>query len=347
MLIPSFRTLIAWLSSEATTKAAMATPSPNDDPCRFPIVVRPATRAFLAAQSEAFGGSLAAFSGNLLDAVAAAQMESATYSQELVTTRFYTLLKDHGLSLPEAAELLREHDITASDMSTPSVLINKLNTQTLAWVADHFHVSYNWLSGTSDRLLEVRGHAWYKNQIEAARRLCETAQSNKRVKLYIVRKQGVDFDEEQSKVDEEPMMSATEFFPVLCVDHGVGTANTYTTFEVWESGRWSYERSRHHIKMVINFAFRLSLKKGIDFTLYGKSLDKDDFRTFLDGKATPAKLFKNYRSSTWHPDDYISTNKFECTKDEAEWEKIQSYSSNAYVFNEFDELLSKLKDSAL
>ncbi len=339
MIIPSFRTLITWLLSEATSKAAMTALGPNDDPCRFPIVVRPTTRAFLAAQSEAFGGSLAAFSGNLLDAVAAAQMESAVYSQELVTSRFYTVLKDHGLSLPEASEVLSKHNITANDMSTPSVLINKLNTQTLAWVAGHFHVSYNWLSGTSDRLLEIKAHAWYKNQVEAARHLCEVAKTSKGIQLYIIRKQGVSFDDEQSKIDEEPMMSATEFFPMLCVDHGVGTAETYTTFEVWESGRWSYERSRHHIRMIFYFAFRLSLKKGVKFTLCGKSLDEEDFNTFLDGRFTPAVLFKKFRSSTWYPDQYISTEKYECEKDKEEWGKIQSYSTNAYIFKEFDELL--------
>lgn len=343
MLIPSFRTLIEWLSSEATAKAAMSASSANDDPCRFPIVVRPETRAFLAAQADAFGGSLAAFSGNLLDAVAAAQMESSVYSQELVTTRFYTVLKDHGLSLPEAAEVLRVHNITASEMSTPSVVINKLNTQTLTWIADHFHVSYKWLSGTSDRPSKVREHAWYKNQIAAARHLCEVVQKSKSVRLYIVRKQGVDYADEQSKIDDKPMMEATQFFPILCVDHAAGPSKTYTTFEVWESGRWSYERSRHHIKMLFNFAFRLSLK-GVDFSLYGISLDEEKFNTFDDGKFTAAALFKKFQSSDWYPDQYISTSKYECEKDKEEWEKIQSYSSNDYVFKEFDELLSKLKD---
>lgn len=347
MLIPPFRSLIAWLLSEATTTAAMAKPGQNDDLYRFPIVVRPATRAFLTAQSEAFGGSLAAFAGNLLDAVAASHLESAVYSQELITTRFYSVLKDHGLSLPEAAEVLGQHNISANDMSTPSILINKLDTHTLDWTADHFHLSYKWLSGISDRPLEVKAHAWYKNLIEAARYLCEVSQNSKSVRLYIVRKQGIDFDDNQSKIDEEPMMSATEFFPLLCVDHKVGASSTYTTFEVWESGRWSYERSRHHIRMLFYFAFRLSLKKGCDFTLYGKSLDEEDFNTFIDGKFTPAALFKKFRSSAWHPDQYISTEKYECEKDKEEWVKIQSYSSNVYVLNEFNELLKKVKGDVL
>ena len=280
MQIPAFRDIIGRLIRQATVKALRADVPASDAALRFNVSVRPETRAFLDAQAEALGSSLAAISGNILDSVAAAEREAVGYSRELVTSRFYLLLREHGLSLPAAAEVLRSRGITAGDMSDQKLLLEKLDTKTLEWLADHFHVRYEWLAGQSDSPLTPRIGSWYKSQMAAARHLAALANSGSHVELVIARLAGkVDYADSESKDENASNEDALHFIPFVRVSHPAGPRESYETFEVLEHGRWNYWRCREHIKMVIYFATKIRSSRNGQIWVSGISLPPEEFST--------------------------------------------------------------------
>lgn len=340
MQIPTFRDIIARLTRQATVSALRADVPPGDAALRFNVSVRPETRAFLTAQAEALGSSLAAISGNILDSVAAAECETVGYSRELLTSRFYLLLKEHGLSLPAAAEVLRSRGITAGDMSDQKLLLEKLDTKTLEWLADHFHVRYDWLAGQSDFPLRPRSGIWYKNQMAAALHLAALASSGAHVELVIARCAGnVDYADVESKDENAANEDALHFVPFVRVSHQAGPREHYETFEVWEHGRWNYWRCREHIKMAIYFATKIRSSRGGQVFVSGMSLPPDEFSSLLNGSALMPSLVRKHRNVSWHPDDFVEPWSA-AAKDKPEWASILGSGDYQSVFQEFEQFLT-------
>lgn len=338
MQIPTFRDIIARLTRQATVSALRADVPASDAALRFNVAVRPETRAFLAAQAEALGSSLAAISGTILDSVAAAECEAVGYSRELLTSRFYLLLREHGLSLPAAAEVLRSRGITAGDMSDQKLLLEKLDAKTLEWLADHFYVRYDWLAGQSDWPLRPRSGAWYKSQMAAARHLAELAGSGTHVELVIARRAGnVDYADPESKDENAANEHALHFVPFVRVRHQAGPLETYETFEVWESGRWNYWRCREHIKMVVYFATKIRSSRGGQVFVSGMSLPAEEFSALCNGSSLMPSIVRKHSSVSWHPDDFVEPWSA-AAKDKAEWASIlasEDYKSDFQGVEEF------------
>ena len=344
MQLPSFRDLLYRLTSQATHQALKTTVNSDNAASRFPVVVRPQTRAFLEAQAAALGASLAGLSGSILDSVAASQIEAVAYSGEGITSRFYLLLKEHGLSLPAAAEVLRELGITAGDMSVPNVLLEKLTAQNIEWISNHFSVSYEWLAGSSENAIPFRYHTWYKQQIGAAHRLLELSRSALSVNFCLVRRSGFDYESDSTKTGESSGSDAAEpeFYPVMRMWHRAGPQEEYETFEAWDSGRWSYWRCREHIKMVVYFAIKLARLPSLDLRVSGLTLDPKTFASLSEGKILLPTLFKSMGASQWHPDDFVEPSS-SVAKDPTEWKRIFSSPEYAGDFQAFTELMQSLQ----
>lgn len=343
MLIPTFRDIIARLTRQATVKSLRLDVPASGAALRFNVSVRPETRAFLAAQADALGSSLAAISGNILDSVAASEREAVGYSRELLTSRFYLLLKEHGLSLPAAAEVLRSRGITAGDMSDQKLLLEKLNVDTLKWLADHFHCRYEWLAGQNDWPLRPRNGSWYKMQMAAARRLAELAGTGARVELVIARLVGnVDYGDPASKDENAANEDSLHFIPFVRVRHQAGPNESYETFEVWEHGRWNYSRCREHIKMVIYFATEIGKYFTGQLWVSGISLPREEFKSLSNGSALVPGIVRKHSFLSWGPDDFVEPWSA-VAKDKAEWASILGYSDYQPVFKEFEQFLAKLK----
>lgn len=339
MQIPTFREIIDRLIRGATVTALRTDVATSDVAPRFNVAVRPETRAFLTAQAEALGTSLAAISGNILDSVAAAQLEAVGYSRELLTSRFYLLLKEHGLSLPAAAEVLRSRDITAGDMSDQKLLLEKLDTQTLEWISKHFHVQYDWLVGKSDYPVRGRMGSWYKNQVGAASYLLELVKTGLNVELIIARPQSkIDFTTADSKDENSPHENLLHFVPIIRTTKRAGPREEYDIFEVLESGRWNYWRCRHHIKMVIHFAELIRKSGAGQVYVSGIDLEHRDFSTLLSGSALVPSIVGNTPNS-WHPDDF-ATLSTTVAKDAVEWASIANSDDHKFAFDTANDLLS-------
>lgn len=340
MQIPAFRDIIGRLTRQATVSALRADVPASDAALRFNVSVRPETRKFLDAQVEALGSSLAAISGIILDSVAASEREAVGYSRELLTSRFYLLLREHRLSLPAAAEVLRARGITAGDMSDQKLLLEKLDANNLEWIAQHFHVAYDWLAGKSEWPLSPRTGSWYKSQLAAARHLAELASSGAHVTLVIARRAGkVDYANPDSKDENAPNKDALRFVPFVRVTHKAGPREHYETYEVWEDGQWNYWRCREHIKMVTYFAGKIRKARGGQLWVDGISLPPDEFTALCEGSALMPSLVRKHSTVSWHPDDFVAAGST-ATQDKAEWASILGKEDYQSEFQEFERFLA-------
>lgn len=341
MQIPSFRTLLYGLVAKGTVDALNAPGGSVDDETgetRISVPIRSRTRAFFDAQARQLNSSVAALTGATLDYVAAQELDATGPAHHAITDRFYLLLKEHRMSLPAAAEVLRDLHITAGDMSQPAVLINRLTTENIGWIADHFDVNYDWLAGKSSTINSLAKHYWYKSQLAAAERLLQLARSSLHVDFLIVRIGGFDYESDDAKDDEAPRVArqTPEFRPVVCVQRKAGPRETYTTYEVWEDGRWSYGRCREHIKLVVFAATLMRERLGLPISIRGASVDAATFHS----NVLMASLLSSNPAFDWHPDDFVEPTSH-VAKDMEEWTNLIQFHEYAAVLRGFDALISR------
>lgn len=328
-LVPSLQEILYRLVGIATEESLSAPTSTN--PGRFPVVVRPETRAFLEAQANYLGGSIAGVAGAILDGVAMATQGGGVAALRGITERFNLLIQEHELSFPAAVEALADIGFTLGDFASTESLQLKLSSPVLREVANRFHVRYDWLAGKSDTVTEAAPHSWYKTVEEAANKLVEAQRNWSYVGLTLFIKEGMDLD---CIDDEQDWSHLPHFIPVLSRSKTLPGGEQFETYEVWEEGRWSYWRCREHIKLVIHFALRAGVH------VAGKTLSVGDYDRLLNGRALPATIVcRTPRMVSWHPDDYVEPNSA-VAKAPSEWRTILDNSDNAHVFKYFDKLLS-------
>lgn len=328
-LVPSLQEILYRLVGTASEEALKQPVS--DKPGRFPVVVRPETRAFLEAQASYLGGSIAGVAGAILDGVAMSTQGGAT-SLRGVAERFNILINEHHLSVPGAVEALEPLGFTLADFASVDALQLRLSSTTLRQVAELFHVEYDWLAGKSEYVYVPTHHSWYKTMTHAAELLVEAKRTWTEVELTLYVKE-VDHlkvtDDEAEDINRLP-----HFIPVLNRRKDLEGGESLQTYEVWEEGRWSYWRCREHIKLVVYFASKL----GIQVT--GKQLAPADYDLLVNAAAIPATIVhRNSVVAVWHPEDYVLPSS-QVSKDPQEWGSIVAKQEYGQVFAHFDRLLA-------
>lgn len=340
MKIPSLQQILYRLVGTATDEA-QSTPVDTSQPTRFPVVVRPETRVFLQAQATALGGSIAGLAGALLDGVAMAQVAAPEYAAQTVIGRFHLLLQEHGLSIPAAAEVLQPFGLVAADFSDSSKLLDKLNVKALEGIAKHFRVNYGWLAGKTALPFQHNHHYWYKSQLCAAQTLLEAIKHGRKARLIILRVEGFDYESATVKDDDQyGNQKESNFRPILAVEHQIGEHEMYTTYEAWETGRWSYWRCREHIKMVIYFATEIGKSSSHRLSVRGYSWTRADFDKIEGGGQLLTTLFKSRSHGLWDPDDFVEPTSM-VAKDKAEWLSIRDGEEYSGLLANFTKLLER------
>jgi hypothetical protein len=328
-LTPTLQEILYRLAG-AASNASQSQPVSNK-PGRFPVVVRPETRAFLEAQAEYLGGSIAGVAGAILDGVAMTT-QSGTSALRGVAERFNILITEHGLSIPGAADALADLGFTLADFASIEALQLKLSSSTLRSVAERFHVTYDWLSGKDDTVFSPASGTWYKSMEAAADTLAEAKRSCTHVELALYVKKGADLE---TIDDERGLGDLPHFTPVLRRTHALAGGETLETYDVWDEGRWSYWRCREHIKLVVHFAHRL----GIHVT--GRALKPIDYDLLINGTELPATILnRNPGAASWHPDDYVLPASA-VAKAPNEWKSIITRPEYAETVAYFNELLTR------
>lgn len=330
--VPSLQEILYRLVG-AATDASLKQPT-STNPGRFPVVVRPETRAFLEAQAAYLGGSIAGVAGAILDGVAMATQGRDGGSAALrgVAERFSILIQEHGLSFPAAVEALSDLGITLADLASVESLQLKLSSPVLRSVSERFYVEYDWLAGKGDQVFHLTPHCWYKSMDIAADKLVEAKNSCSQTELTLFIKKGADL---AMLDDRQDWSRLPHFIPVLTRSTALPGGETLETFEAWDEGRWSYQPCREHIKLVVYFARRL----GVYVT--GKHLAPADYDLLINGEALPATvLHRNPPNVVWHPDDYVVPGS-PVSKDPKEWARILAAPEYSRTFEYFEELLKR------
>lgn len=333
----SFQEILYRIISRATGDARAVLANPPQ-PTRFPVVVKPETRVFLEVQAKALGGSMAGLAGALLDGVAMSQLAASQFQASTITERLYLMIKEHGLSNPAAAEVLKPFGIDAVDLSDQEKLLSKLNVATLERIAEHFHVAYEWLAGKERYPTSFKAHTWYKSQLGAAKSMLQAIEHCQRMRLIILRVSG--FDYETAKDDDQyPSDDNTPLFtPILSFEYQIGDNESYTTYQPLDEGRWSYWRCREHIKMVIYFAQEIAKVNRHQLSVIGYDWPRKKYEEFKSGELLGVSCFKNEVGGRWHPDDFVEPWSA-VAKDKTEWLSIFSRDEYKRDFEEFQKLL--------
>lgn len=330
--VPSLQEILYRLVG-AATDASLKQPT-STNPGRFPVVVRPETRAFLEAQADYLGGSIAGVAGAILDGVAMATQgrDGGAAALRGVAERFNILIQEHGLSFPAAVEALGDLGFTLADFASVETLQLKLSSPVLRSISDRFYVEYDWLAGKGDQVFRLTPHCWYKAMEVAADKLVEAKRSCVDTELTLFVKKGASLE---MLDDEQDWNQLPHFLPVLTRTKALAGGETLETYEAWDEGRWSYGRCREHIKLVISFAYRL----GVHVT--GKRLAPADYDLLINGGALPATVLRrNPGGVAWHPDDYVLPGS-PVAKAPEEWERIAANPEYSQTFEYFEKLLKR------
>jgi len=326
-LVPSLQEILYRLAGSAAD-AAQRQPR-STKPGRFPVVVRPETRAFLEAQAEYLGGSIAGVAGAILDGVAMSTQDGRAALRG-VAQRFTILIQEHDLSIPAAVEALVDLGFTLSDFATIDALQLKLSSPVLRSIAERFHLEYDWLVGKGDQVF-VPAPGWYKAVDAAASKLAD-AKCNEQVELTLYMREGTNVE---TTDDDQAVTRLPHFLPVLKRSVELPGGESLETYEVWNEGRWSYWRCREHIKLVVYAAYRLGV------CVNGKHLASADYDLLLNGRALPATIFRrNPEGISWHPEDYVLPDSH-VAKDPQEWEAIRTKSDYARTFEHINRLVKE------
>jgi hypothetical protein len=329
----SLQQILYRLSGAATLEARQSLDDPEQQkPGRFPVTVRPETRAFLEAQANAWGGSIASVAGTILDGVAMIEIKGGESAMRGTTERLALVIEEHSLSYPAAAEVIDGSGITLGDLSSVEALRGKLTSRVLRDIAQRFVVNYDWLAGKADAMTEVGLHSWYKTATEAAEALWEAKNACSRVKLIVVTTVGADLD---IKDYGDAFLNVPHFYPVLQKEKVLPGGELFVTYEIWDQGPWTHWRCRHYLKLLLYFAELANIHS------IGKCLRSDEYESLYNGKVLPATMFKPHRHSSWHPDDYVPFRGGVPTKDAAEWHAIANDPEYASVFERFKEIVER------
>lgn len=328
--VPSLQEILYRLVGAATEQSLSTTASSK--PGRFPVVVRPETRAFLEAQADYLGGSIAGVAGAILDGVAMATQgrEGAPSMLRGVSERFNLLLREHGLSIPASVEALSDLGFTLADFTSADALQLKLSSPVLRQVADRFHINYDWLVGKSNSVSDTSANPpqWYKATNDAADKILEAMHECPHVELLLLIKEGTNLG---ILDDSRGFKALPHFLPILARLFTLPGGEGFTTYEIWEEGRWSYRGCRDHIKLVVHFTLQIGIR------VSGKSVSPQDYDRLVDGRTLPATILQPNRSvMSWHPDDYVRPES-PVAKDPREWNEIKECYPMAFEY--FDKLL--------
>jgi hypothetical protein len=336
-LIPTLQEVFYVLTARAREETAQAPAPANKELYRFSVTVKPETRMFLETQSAILNNSIAGLAGSILDGVGLATANAGSQNPlQQILDRFHLILKEHGLSIPAAAEALSVLEFQLSDFETNSALLKRLDGVTLRRVAEIFFIRYPWLVGDDIAVNQIVDHAWYKNVRDAASRLLTATRSATGTRLLIVTSEDADFDNKE----DSDWDSATHFVPILKVEKRLPCGELFVTFQQWDSGRWSYWRSRHHLKLLIYFCTLLTQAMHGKFSIDGVFVSKPDYKRLTDGRVMTCTAFNGSKRNVWYPEDFVDEDS-SVAKDRDEWRTIKGDEDNQSTLAYFNNLLKR------
>ncbi|EDR9713696.1 conjugal transfer protein TraE [Salmonella enterica subsp. diarizonae] len=300
--------LIQSLISSGHSKAAQESVSADSDGPKelTSIRLKPSTRAYLQAQSDHLGISLSQSINMIIDGVVELETSPVKNSFDTIYDRIMMLFDSHGIMPLDRRRMLSKYGVTTAILKSRYDFLDLVTPEMISDLSDWFCVRQKWLNGVSTEICETRNIVWYKNAEGMALTMLEQALLNKGLKVYVIKRHGIDMKRAEEIDDNINSLDMGFIFETKRTVAGV----TFQRFEICEFQRWNYVRCREHLKLIFKFLdqynerFRHS-SNSISFD--GIALEDEVLEPLCNGKLLPTQLReKFYHNQIWYPEDYTA-----------------------------------------
>ncbi|EIK1335565.1 conjugal transfer protein TraE [Salmonella enterica] len=300
--------LIQSLISSGHSKAAQESVSANSDGPKelTSIRLKPATRAYLQAQSDHLGISLSQSINMIIDGVVELETSPVKNSFDTIYDRIMMLFDSHDIMPLDRRRMLSKYGVTTAILKSRDDFLDLVTPEMISDLSDWFCVGKKWLNGVSTEICETRNIIWYKNAEGMALTMMEQALLNKGLKVYVIKRHGIDLQRAEEIDDTANNLDMGFIFETSRTVAGV----TFRRFEICEFQRWNYVRCREHLKLIFKFLDQYSERfrhSSAPISFDGISLEDEVLEPLCNGKLLPAPLSKQfYHNQLWYPEDHIA-----------------------------------------
>lgn len=304
----SFTQLIQSLLSSGHSKAVQESVSADSTGPKelTSIRLKPSTRAYLQAQSDHLGISLSQSINMIIDGVVELETSPVKNSFDTIYDRIMMLFDSHNIMPLDRRRMLSNYGVTTATLKSRDDFLDLVTPEMISDLSDWFCVRQKWLNGVSTEICETRNIIWYKNAEGMALTMIEQALLNKGLKVYVIKRHGIDLQRAEEIDDTANNLDMGFIFETSRTVAGV----TFRRFEICEFQRWNYVRCREHLKLIFKFLDQYSERfrhSRAPISFDGISLEDEVLEPLCNGKLLPAQLSKEfYHHQIWYPEDHIA-----------------------------------------
>lgn len=304
----SFTQLIQSLLSSGHSKAVQESVSADSTGPKelTSIRLKPSTRAYLQAQSDHLGISLSQSINMIIDGVVELETSPVKNSFDTIYDRIMMLFDSHNIMPLDRRRMLSKYGVTTAILKSRDDFLDLVTPEMISDLSDWFCVRQKWLNGVSTEICETRNIIWYKNAEGMALTMMEQALLNKGLKVYVIKRHGIDLQRAEEIDDTANNLDMGFIFETSRTVAGV----TFRRFEICEFQRWNYVRCREHLKLIFKFLDQYSERfrhSRAPISFDGISLEDEVLEPLCNGKLLPAQLSKEfYHHQIWYPEDHIT-----------------------------------------
>lgn len=270
------------------------------------IRLKPSTRAYLQAQSDLLGISLSQSINMIIDGVVELETSPVKNSFDTIYDRIMMLFDSHNIMPLDRRRMLSKYGVTTAILKSRDDFLDLVTPEMISDLSDWFCVRQKWLNGVSTEICETRNIIWYKNAEGMALTMMEQALLNKGLKVYVIKRHGIDLQRAEEIDDTANNLDMGFIFETSRTVAGV----TFRRFEICEFQRWNYVRCREHLKLIFKFLDQYSERfrhSRAPISFDGISLEDEVLEPLCNGKLLPAQLSKEfYHHQIWYPEDHIA-----------------------------------------
>ncbi|MBJ9635504.1 conjugal transfer protein TraE [Citrobacter freundii] len=270
------------------------------------IRLKPSTRAYLQAQSDHLGISLSQSINMIIDGVVELETSPVKNSFDTIYDRIMMLFDSHNIMPLDRRRMLSKYGVTTAILKSRDDFLDLVTPEMISDLSDWFCVRQKWLNGVSTEICETRNIIWYKNAEGMALTMMEQALLNKGLKVYVIKRHGIDLQRAEEIDDTANNLDMGFIFETSRTVAGV----TFRRFEICEFQRWNYVRCREHLKLIFKFLDQYSERfrhSRAPISFDGISLEDEVLEPLCNGKLLPAQLSKEfYHHQIWYPEDHIA-----------------------------------------
>ncbi|MHC6758250.1 conjugal transfer protein TraE [Yersinia ruckeri] len=266
------------------------------------IRLKPQTRTYLQAQSEALGISVSQLINIMVDGVV--EMETAPLNNliDSLYDRLMLVFESHHIKPLDMSRMLSKYGVTLSKIKSRDSMLDIITPEMLKEVSDWFGVNSGWLSGEKEDIYPRNCIHWDKHPDNMILSVIDRLIKHRNIDVYVIKTDGVSFEEAENHDDATHNMRMGFLIKYQYSVEDV----TFDKYELCEFQRWNYVRCRNDLKAVFDGIIKLEgLYTGVH--LHGRSLDMKVMDKLIEGKVFPPLLEDVLRrNGTWYPEDLVT-----------------------------------------